>query len=60
MKRFENQVAVISGGADGLGFGIAERIASEGGSITLFDINGDTRIINNKPFIYHRNVKTTE
>lgn len=39
MKRFENQVALISGGADGLGFGIAERIASEGGSIALFDIN---------------------
>jgi hypothetical protein len=27
MKRFENQVAVISGGADGLGKGIAARIA---------------------------------
>ncbi|CAN5219781.1 SDR family NAD(P)-dependent oxidoreductase [soil metagenome] len=39
MKRFENQVAVISGGANGLGYGIAERIASEGGSIALFDIN---------------------
>lgn len=39
MKRFENQVAVISGGADGLGLGIAKRIASEGGSIALFDIN---------------------
>ena len=39
MKRFENQVALISGGADGLGFGIAERIASEGGSIALIDIN---------------------
>ncbi|MDB5279613.1 MAG: family oxidoreductase [Ferruginibacter sp.] len=39
MKRFEDQVAVISGGADGLGFGIAERIASEGGSVALFDIN---------------------
>lgn len=39
MKRFENQVAVISGGADGLGFGIAERIASEGGNVQLFDIN---------------------
>ncbi len=38
-KRFENQVAVISGGADGLGYGIAARIASEGGSIALFDIN---------------------
>ncbi|MDP4283648.1 MAG: SDR family NAD(P)-dependent oxidoreductase [Bacteroidota bacterium] len=39
MKRFENQVAVISGGADGLGKGIGERIASEGGKIALFDIN---------------------
>ncbi|MEO8712373.1 MAG: SDR family NAD(P)-dependent oxidoreductase [Parafilimonas sp.] len=39
MKRFENQVAVISGAANGLGFAIAERIASEGGSIVLMDIN---------------------
>jgi NAD(P)-dependent dehydrogenase (short-subunit alcohol dehydrogenase family) len=39
MKRFANQVAVISGGANGLGYGIAVRIASEGGSIALFDIN---------------------
>lgn len=39
MKRFENQVAIISGGADGLGLGIAERIASEGGRIALFDMN---------------------
>lgn len=42
MKRFENQSAIISGGADGLGFGIAERIASEGGNITIFDINEQT------------------
>ncbi|HEX5150287.1 MAG TPA: SDR family NAD(P)-dependent oxidoreductase [Parafilimonas sp.] len=39
MRRFENQAAVISGGADGLGLGIAERIASEGGNVALFDIN---------------------
>jgi len=39
MKRFENHVAVISGGADGLGKGIGERIAMEGGKIALFDIN---------------------
>lgn len=38
-KRFENQVAVISGGAEGLGKGIALRIASEGGKVMLFDIN---------------------
>ena len=39
MKRFENQVAIISGGADGLGKGIAARLASEGASVALFDIN---------------------
>ncbi len=39
MSRFENQVAVITGGADGLGKGIAEQIASEGGSLVLLDIN---------------------
>jgi NAD(P)-dependent dehydrogenase (short-subunit alcohol dehydrogenase family) len=41
MKRFDNQVAIITGGADGLGKGIAERIASEGASVALFDINKD-------------------
>jgi 3-oxoacyl-[acyl-carrier protein] reductase len=38
-RRFEDQVAIITGGADGLGKGIARRIASEGGRIILFDIN---------------------
>jgi len=41
MKRFEGQIAVISGGADGLGKGIAGRIASEGGMVVLFDMNKD-------------------
>jgi len=39
MKRFEGQSAIITGGAEGLGKGIAERIASEGGRVFLFDIN---------------------
>ena len=39
MKRFENQTAIITGGAEGLGKGIAERIASEGGKVFLLDIN---------------------
>ena len=39
MRRFENQVAVISGGAEGIGLAIAERLASEGCNIALFDIN---------------------
>jgi 2-dehydro-3-deoxy-L-rhamnonate dehydrogenase (NAD+) len=39
MKRFKNQAAVITGGAEGLGKGIAALIASEGGSVALLDIN---------------------
>jgi len=39
MERFNNQVAVVSGGAEGLGKGIADRLASEGGTVALFDIN---------------------
>jgi len=41
IKRFEGQVAVISGSAEGLGKGIAEWIAREGGTVALFDINKD-------------------
>lgn len=41
-NRFTNQVAVIAGGADGLGKGIAHRIASEGGRVVLFDIKADS------------------
>lgn len=40
MARFEKQVAIISGGADGLGKGIAHRIASERGIVVLLDKNG--------------------
>jgi len=39
MERFKYQVAVVSGGAEGLGKGIADRLASEGGTVALFDIN---------------------
>ncbi len=37
-QRFVNQAAIITGGADGLGKGIAYRIALEGGKVVLFDI----------------------
>lgn len=38
-KRFENQSAVITGGADGIGKAIARRLASEGAEVTIFDLN---------------------
>lgn len=41
MKEFQGKVAVITGGASGLGRAMAERFASEGMSIVLADIEPD-------------------
>jgi NAD(P)-dependent dehydrogenase (short-subunit alcohol dehydrogenase family) len=37
--RFKGQVAIVTGGADGLGKAIAQRLGAEGASIALFDRN---------------------
>ena len=39
MGRFDDQVAIITGGASGIGAGIAERLAQEGALVALFDTN---------------------
>lgn len=36
---FTNTFAVISGGASGLGFGVAQRIVAQGGKVAILDIN---------------------
>jgi NAD(P)-dependent dehydrogenase (short-subunit alcohol dehydrogenase family) len=36
-KRFQEQVAIITGGADGLGFALARRLANEGAFAAVFD-----------------------
>jgi NAD(P)-dependent dehydrogenase (short-subunit alcohol dehydrogenase family) len=41
MQRFESQVAIVSGGATGLGNAIARRLASEGARVVIFDVNGE-------------------
>ncbi len=42
MKRFENQVAIITGGARGIGQAIGHRIAQEGGIVYLLDVLAKT------------------
>ncbi|MEO9575529.1 MAG: SDR family NAD(P)-dependent oxidoreductase [Tateyamaria sp.] len=40
-NRFKGRHAVVTGGAAGLGEGIASRIKAEGGSVEVWDIDGD-------------------
>ena len=39
MKRFEEQIVLITGGAQGIGMAIAERISTEGGRVIIADID---------------------
>lgn len=39
MNRFNSQVAIITGGAQGIGFAIAQRLAGEGAKVWLIDTN---------------------
>jgi NAD(P)-dependent dehydrogenase (short-subunit alcohol dehydrogenase family) len=39
MNQFNDQVAIVTGGAEGLGFGIANRLATNGASVLIVDQN---------------------
>ena len=41
MSKLAGKSIMITGGAQGIGEGIAQRLASEGASITIVDLNGD-------------------
>lgn len=41
MSKFENKVALVTGGASGIGEAIAKRLASEGAKVVVADINDD-------------------
>jgi len=38
--RFAGRGAIITGGASGLGYAVAERIIAEGGAVSIWDLNG--------------------
>ena len=40
MARFEEQVAIVTGGAGGIGLGIASRLGGEGARILIVDVDG--------------------
>ena len=40
MARFDEQIAIVTGGATGIGYGIAKRLASEGAKVVIVDIDG--------------------
>lgn len=54
MSRFENKIVLITGGANGLGRGMAEQYLKEGAKVALFDIEADTmeEVFGGNPDVY--------
>ena len=40
--RFKGKSAIVTGGASGIGYGVAERLIAEGARVSLWDVNHDT------------------
>ena len=59
-NRFSGRRAVVTGGAAGLGEGIATRIAAEGGTVEVWDIDGNALSGINRPQTTTRQVDVTD
>ena len=44
MKRLENRKALVTGAAQGIGFGIAEALAREGADVAVLDLNSEAAL----------------
>ncbi|CUH75012.1 SDR family NAD(P)-dependent oxidoreductase [Tropicibacter naphthalenivorans] len=58
--RFENRKAIVTGGASGIGAAIAQRLASEGAQVTVWDINPAALEAMQGPFITGQQVDVTD
>jgi 3-oxoacyl-[acyl-carrier protein] reductase len=61
ISQFNNQVAIITGGASGIGFAVAEKLQSLGVQLALLDLNPDglniaKEKLNREPLIVQTNV----
>ncbi len=45
LHRFEGQIAIVTGGCDGLGLGITKRLVSEGAHVTVFDLQSKIDVV---------------
>lgn len=59
-NRFANRRAVVTGGATGLGAGIAHRIVAEGGTAEVWDINADALAKIDTPGMTTRQIDVTD
>lgn len=44
MSRFENRVAIVTGGARGIGAAVAHKLGSEGAKVVIFDLDADAGV----------------
>lgn len=56
-KRFSNKIAIVTGGADGIGKAVACRLGTEGATVVLFDVN-DILLQNTLKEFENKGIKT--